>query len=249
MKLFLSLLTLSILTMSLVLPPHGGDEIDSSKDETKVKEAVVSWADATFHAHSDYKFEKFHAFWTEEYEIAYMRSHAYQDMLTDLENDKKNGRFSGTEEAYQKEHDELKAKYDEIQQQAGNMAKRAEYFQISFWSNVQTNDGITVYYEFIVKLDNDYKVFEALINSAIGLKSDKTEIVYKKGADHSMVKKKSDSTINDGGSNVNTGGGNQGGGSVMIKTNTPVDVEVEETEEKDDKKSDKKKKKKDKKRK
>lgn len=248
MKTLFTLLTLSSLAFSFMIPPHG-DEIDSSADEAKVKEAIVKWADATFHSHENYKFENFHAFWTEEYEINWMRTHAYEDMINELEADKKRGAYKGTDAEYQKEHDDLSTKLAEIKSQASGI-KRAEYYQISFWTNCQTNDGITVYYEFIVKCDNDYKVFDALINSSIGAKSEKTEIVFKKDVDHSMVKKKSGNTVNPTNSNTGTktdSGTDTGNGSVSIKTNgseTPPTEQLVHTDDCSGKKKKKKKKKK-----
>ncbi|MEZ4923005.1 MAG: hypothetical protein R2780_07545 [Crocinitomicaceae bacterium] len=154
-------------------------KIDSSEDEKKVKEAVVKWADETFYMHKEYKFEKFHAFYTEEYEIAYMRTNARKEMMEDLEKDKAAGRYRKSEEEYQKEHKLLEDDYLKFKGDLDKMTQKVNYYQISFWSNIQTNDGITVYYEHIVKLTNDFMVNEATINSAIGKKSENTQIVYK----------------------------------------------------------------------
>ena len=178
MKLFVFLLTLGILTTNISYSQNF--EIDSSEDEQKVKDAVVAWADATFYSHTDWKFENFHAFYTEEYEIAYLRTNAYKGRVDDLEKDKANGRYKKSDEEYEKEHKELEDAYLKIKSERDAVASRVDHFQIHFWSNIQTNDGITVYYEHIVKLDQNYNVIDATINSAIGKKSDKTEIVYKK---------------------------------------------------------------------
>lgn len=155
------------------------DEIDSSQDKIKVEKAVVHWADSVFYSHSNYKFENFHAEYTDEYFIAVMRSKAYQERVTDLEKDKSGGRYKGTQEEYDKEHQTLQEQAQKAQGEADNFAKRAEYYQVHFWSNIQTTDGITVYYEHIVKLNNNYQVTEAVINSAIGKKDENTKILYK----------------------------------------------------------------------
>lgn len=159
--------------------------IESGDDEKKVEEAVLKWADSVFYMHKEWKFEHFHAFYTEEYEIAYLRMDAYKDRLDELEKEKKDGQFKGTKEEYDKEHKQLEDSYIKIKDEYENITNRATHYKISFWSNIQTNDGITVYYEHIVTLNNGYQVTDAEINSAIGAKSEKTEIVYKKG-----VKKK-----------------------------------------------------------
>lgn len=156
------------------------DEIDSSQDKIKVEKAVVQWADSVFYKHSEYKFDHFRAEYSEGYYIAVMRSRAYKERVTDLEADKAAGRYKGTEEAYQKELQTLKDAYTKAQTDADNYVLRADSYTIHFWSNIQTTDGITVYYEHIVTLDNSYRVTAAVVNSAIGKKDENTQILYKK---------------------------------------------------------------------
>ena len=178
MKKFFYLLTLGILFSNISYSQHF--HIDSSEDEDKVKKAVLSWADSVFYMHKEWKFEHFHAFYTEEYEIAYLRLDAYKERLEELEKEKSNGSYRKSDEEYEKEHKHLQDTYTQIQEDFKNITVRATHYKISFWSNIQTNDGITVYYEHIVTLNNDYQVTDAEINSAIGKKSDKTTIIYKK---------------------------------------------------------------------
>jgi len=156
------------------------DEIDSSQDKIKVESAVVRWADSVFYKHSEYKFDHFRAEYSEGYYIAVMRSRAYKERVTDFEADKSAGRYKGTEEAYQKELQTLKDAYTKAQTDADNYVLRADSYTIHFWSNIQTTDGITVYYEHIVTLDNSYHVTAAVVNSAIGKKDENTQILYKK---------------------------------------------------------------------
>ena len=165
-------------------------EIDSSEDEKIVKKAVVAWADSVFYSHTEYKFEKFRAFYTEEYFIQVMRSRMYKERVNDIEKNKKLGRYKKSDAEYEKEHKELEDAYTKVQKDLDNFKFRASYYQISFWSNIQTNDGITVYYEHIVKVNNDYEVSEAVINSSIGKKSDATTILYAKDVKDGKKKSK-----------------------------------------------------------
>lgn len=178
MKRFVYALTLITLFSSTSFSQD--QEIDPTEDSIKVAAAVVQWADDTFYSHSEYKFDHFHAFYTEEFFIATMRSRMYKERLDLLEQKKKTGRYQKSDDEYAKEHEEMESAYLRVQSELDSMYNRVTHYEIHFWSNIQTNDGITVYYEHIVKLDNDYKVTEAVINSAIGKKSDKTEILYKK---------------------------------------------------------------------
>lgn len=187
-------LTALLFVLMSVLSYGQEQEIDSSEDEKKVEKAVIQWADTTFLSHSEYKFEKFHAFYTEEYFISVMRSRMYKQRVDDLISDKAKGRYKKSDEEYSKELKELELAHQKIQTEADNFKFRVSHYQISFWSNIQTNDGITVYYEHIVKLDNDYKVTEAVINSSIGKKSDKTEILYAKDVNGGKKKVKTEAS-------------------------------------------------------
>lgn len=177
MNILFSLLTFFFLGSPTPSPTQ---DIDSTEDEVKVKAAVVEWADNTFHKHSEYKFEHFKAIYTDEYFIAVMRAEMYKKRLSSLENRKKNGAYKKSDADYDKEFSDLTENYEKSQKEADEFTNRADYYRVHFWSNIQTNDGITVYYEHIMKLDNDYKVIEATENSAIGKKSSQTKILYKK---------------------------------------------------------------------
>ncbi|MFT4602609.1 MAG: hypothetical protein ACI857_002796 [Arenicella sp.] len=179
MKILSLLIGISLLSLNSFAQDKEQD-IDSSQDEPKVKDAVVHWADSVFYMHQEYKFENFRAFYSEDYFIQVMRSRMYKERVEDLEKNKKAGRYKKSDAEYEKEHKELEDAYTKVQDGADNFKNRADYYQVSFWSNIQTNDGITVYYEHIVKLNNDYNVTEAIINSSIGKKSDATEILYVK---------------------------------------------------------------------
>ncbi|MEX1001623.1 MAG: hypothetical protein WDZ35_05870 [Crocinitomicaceae bacterium] len=173
-----------IIVLSFSLNGFSQDQkIDSSEDEKKVKKATIGWADSTFYQHENYKFEHFKAFYTDEYFIQIMRVRMYKERLDDLETLKSSGNYKKSDEEYEKEHKELKDAYENVTKDVENFKFRVSHYQIHFWSNVQTDDGITVYYEFIVKLNNDYAVTNAVINSAIGKKDSNTQIVYKKGVE------------------------------------------------------------------
>lgn len=181
-KLLLLIFGLVALTSITLQNPNS---IDSSKDEELVKEHVLKWADSIFYFHENYRFEQFHAFYTEEYQIAVLRAQMYDDKLANLEKIKAKGYYKKTDEEYEKEHQELVTKNADLQKTAENFENKVDYYQILFWSNIKTNHGITVYYSHNIKLDNDYKVTSAEIKSAIGKKNDKTKILYA-----SEVKKK-----------------------------------------------------------
>lgn len=220
------LLTLLSFTVLSSLPIVSQEEIDSSQDKIKVEKAVVAWADSTFYSHTNYKFENFRAEYSEEYFIATERAKAYKERVTDLEKEKSSGVYRGTQTEYDAEHKTLNDAYLKIQAEADNCKNRADYYLIHFWSNIQTTDGITVYYEHIMKLNNAYQVIEATINSAIGKKDENTKPIYKKdikGTSNEKKKVDNPNTTTDSPTTSTTTTTNTGNGSVGITFDTPVE--------------------------
>jgi len=172
-KLFLLLTGLTLLT-SISLQSTGSDE-------KSVEQGVLAWADSIFYHHEEYRFEQYHAEYTDEYQIAILRLKMYQDKQENLENIKQKGFYKKTKEEYTKEHNSLVNKNIELKSIVENFQNKAKYYQILFWSNIKTNQGPTAYYSHLVTLNNDFKVTSAIIKSEIGKKNDKTKILYAKG--------------------------------------------------------------------
>lgn len=233
-------LLLACLTFSFVhIVVAQDDEIDDTQDRIKVEAAVVRWADSVFFRHYEYKFENFHAEYSDDYFIAVMRAKAYKERVTDLEQEKAAGRFKGTQAEYDAQLSDLNAAAGKAQYEADNFKQRADYYLIHFWSNIQTTDGITVYYEHIVKLNNAYQVIEATINSAIGIKDENTQILYKK--DVGDNKKKVDSQPSE--IKPENGGNDNSvstGSNTQESTNTSGTVENSSVKTKKEKKKKKK---------
>jgi hypothetical protein len=170
--------TLLLLLQLSFLNPGIPTDIDSSADKVAVEAAVVTWADQIFLNHSNYKFEQFKAFYTDDYFIQTMRIELYEEKIETLEQKKANGTYNGTDENYNADITKLSGAIEKAKA-AINTMDRVSYFQIHFWSNIQTQDGITVYYELNMKLNNDYQVIEAIENSSIGKKNQDSKIAYK----------------------------------------------------------------------
>ena len=175
------ILYLQLLLIGLTGPyfDQSTENIDSSKDQEMVEQEVVNWADRVFVHHTDYKFDYFKAHYTDDYFIQSMRIETYDEKIAELENRKDKGNYHGSEERYQADHQKLTDALDTAKVLIDKI-DRVTHFESHFWTNIQTNDGMTVYYKLIVKLDNDYNVIEALENSSIGKKNTDTRIAYKK---------------------------------------------------------------------
>ncbi len=174
---------------SLILSFTTQQDIDSSADQIKVEAAIINWADSVFIHHESYKFDHFKAFYTDDYFIQTMRLEMYAEKIGALEKTKANGEYNGSDESYDADHKRLSETLESAKNSIGKI-KRADYYQAHFWSNIQTNSGITVYYELIVKVDDNYKVIEVIENSSIGKKTPTAKIVYKKDTNLTRVLEK-----------------------------------------------------------
>jgi hypothetical protein len=112
-----------------------------------------------------------------------IRVEMYSEKLTELKRKKAEKQISLSEDEYNMELSKLenlilKAEKDLKE----NPAEKIDYQTINFWSNVQTSDGITVYYEFKMTLNSDLEITKAIENSSIGKKNPQTAILYKTSA-------------------------------------------------------------------
>ncbi len=171
---------LSIFVVLCSITLQNTKDIDSTQDEEKVKKSVLEWADTTFYFHEEYRFEQFHAHYTDEYSIAYLRANMFKTKMDNLKKSKEKGFYKKSDADYEAELSDIESKYNEMSTKAENFPNKVEFYEILFWSNIKTNHGITVYYSHHVKLNNDYQVISAEIKSAIGKKNESTEIIYAK---------------------------------------------------------------------
>ncbi len=151
-------------------------------EEERVKNAVTVWSSTIFISHKGEKFEQFRPFYTEEYSIQELRIEAYTEKIALIKAKKLDGTYTGSEEDYTKEIKKLEDALTHANELLLQV-QRIDYFQIHYWTNIQTVDGITVYYELILKLDQNFNIQEALENSSIGKKSTGSKIAYKPSTD------------------------------------------------------------------
>lgn len=151
-------------------------------EQTQVENAVTAWATKNFTYHEGEKFEQFRPFYTEEYSIQELRIEAYTEKIALVKAKKLDGTYTGSEDDYSKE---IKKLEDAIAHANSLLlqVQRIDYYQIHYWTNIQTVDGISVYYELIMKLDQNFNVVESLENSSIGKKSSASKIAYKPAGD------------------------------------------------------------------
>lgn len=169
----------SILTLTLTLLTSISSH-SIKPDKKRVEEAVIRWADSTFYQHEEYRFEQYHADYTELYQIALLRLEMYQGKQVHLEKTKQKGYYKKSDLEYKNEHSGLVKKNADLKTTIKNFKLKANSYQVLFWSNIKTNQGPTVYYSHLIKLNNDFKVISAEIKSQIGKKNNATAPLYKR---------------------------------------------------------------------
>jgi len=175
MTLLFLLLGLSIQTKSL----SQNIESDTITEQLHVEMAVTNWANDTFIKHENYLFKGFTVQFTDDYTIQAMRIELYEEKISILTSDKEGGTYPGTDENFQTE---LRALEGSIQKVKNILAtiERVDHYEIQFWSNIQCMDGITVYYELLMKIDSNFTILEAVENSSIGKRVEGSKIAYQK---------------------------------------------------------------------
>jgi hypothetical protein len=171
MNLLLLLISLSALTQSSVL-------YDESSDQTKTQAAIIAWADQLFIKHSDYKFDELSVFETDEYTMQSLRIKLYEEKIQELKAAKENETYTGTSESLERDLNKLDTKLTQSKELIDSI-QRINYYETHFWTNIQTTDGITVYYELIIKQNHLFEILEARENSSIGKKGTGSKIAYK----------------------------------------------------------------------
>lgn len=160
---------------------HGQELIDSSADKIKVEESVMKWCDDNLHSYEGKKFEKFHAYYTDEFEMENIKVDMYTNQLQSLERRKKAGKYSGTEEKYNAEVKANKEKIEKTKKGLVSFKPKVTHYEVYLWTNIKTKKGTSVFFELYFKLNDEYKVVSHKINSAIGGNADpqKNEIMFK----------------------------------------------------------------------
>ena len=177
MSIYLQFLTYVILAFASC-----PDQEPGSKFEEKfVKSSVLTWADSTFREHSDYKFESFTAYYTEEYTILTLREEFYRKQLAELKKSKTSGKYTKEQAQFDLEVQKLEESIRTVKHEKENLVQKVTHYKILFWSNVKVSDGTFVYYGFDVRLSNQYKVESVKEKNSIG-KRNASKIVYKPNA-------------------------------------------------------------------
>ncbi|WP_066759640.1 hypothetical protein [Crocinitomix algicola] len=174
MKPYLIALSLLICTSIYSNEPVTSIELE------KIEKSIKSWTDSSLIAYHGDKFENHRAFYTDDFFIQNTRIELYGEKIEKLKAQKQNGSYPGTENEYNENLKTLEAVILEASSKIQNIDRVAHY-EVNYWSNIQTKDGVTVYFEIVFKLNSNFEIISAKENSSIGKIGPQSKIAYKSG--------------------------------------------------------------------
>lgn len=139
-----------------------------TSDQQSVEQAILKWADSTLESYNEPRFENFVANYTDEYLMKKMRADAIEKSIERIEKSKKKGTYKGSEADYKKSIYNLELRKEEALEGEKDFHPKVTSYTISFWSNILLDSGVYNHFEFIVTLDDYYKVIKHKVNSSIG---------------------------------------------------------------------------------
>lgn len=153
-----------------------------SQSEKEIKknaeEAILKWADATFEHYEGSRFENFLMSPSPEYYAMSVMKEEYLTFKDEIIYNFNEGKSDRTEEQVQKDTQNISNKISELDDMMNMIDPKIDHIEYFWWSNIQTNNGLTVYYQHQIKLDANYKVISYRESGAVG-KPEDVEILYK----------------------------------------------------------------------
>ncbi len=166
---------LFLLLLSISLSTQAQDEAEI---KSKAEKAILSWAEKTFNHFEGSRFENFHLSPSPEYYAMSVLREEYVTFKEEIVYNFNEGTSDRTEEEVKEDTSSINKKIEELDQMLAMIDPPFDHIEYFWWSNIQTDNGLTVYYQHQIKLDPDYKVISYRESSAVG-KPDNVEIIYK----------------------------------------------------------------------
>ena len=166
-------LIIIVFTLSSLVSQAQGDV------QKKVEDAVISWADATFEFYDAPRFENFETEPHPDFYMLQMQLQTLQEFKEEIVFNFNEGNSDRTEEKLTEDTIKINQNMDEMRMVMEMFEPKYSGYNINFWANIQTNNGLTVYYQHYVTLSDNFEVTDAKVTKAVGKESDDVEIIYK----------------------------------------------------------------------
>ncbi len=163
--------------LSILIPLSS---FSQTEDEIKAKaeKAILAWAEKTFSHFEGSRFENFHLSPSPEYYAMSVLREEYETFKEEIVYNFNEGTSDRTEEEVKEDTSSINKKIEELDQMLAMIDPPFDHIEYFWWSNIQTDNGLTVYYQHQLKLDPSYKVISYRESSAVG-KPDNVKILYK----------------------------------------------------------------------
>jgi hypothetical protein len=151
---------------------------DNEEIKAKAEKAIVSWANKTFNHFEGSRFENFHLSPSPEYYAMSILREEYETFKEEIVYNFNEGTSDRTEQEVKDDTANIDKKIEELDAMLAMIDPPFDHIEYFWWSNIQTDNGLTVYFQHQIKLNPDYKVISYRESSAVGKPSD-VKILYK----------------------------------------------------------------------
>ena len=169
MRLFLSLFIL----LSAVSYGQSDEEI-----KKKAEKAILKWASETFEQYDEPRFENFHLSPSPEYYAMSVLREEYVNFKKEIVFNFNEGTSDRDEATVKHDTANIQKKIDELDVMLKAIEPKFDHIEYFLWSNILTDNGLTVYYQHQIKLDKDMNVISYRESSAVG-KPENVHIIFK----------------------------------------------------------------------
>jgi len=173
----MSWLTKMLLIVLISLPFSGisQDEIDI---KNKAEKAIISWAETTFEYFDAPRFENFYLSPSPDFYALTILKEEYNTFKDEIVFNYNESKSDRTEEQLKRDTASISNKIKELDMILDNMSPKFDHIEYFFWANIQTDNGLTVYYQHQIKLDETYNIISFRESSSIG-KPENVNILFK----------------------------------------------------------------------
>ena len=139
----------------------------------------MEWADETFEHYDNPHFENYNALPSSEFFTLQVQRDGYQEFLDEIIFNYYEGKSDRTREELTSDSTRISNKVIELNEKIETFPNKVDHYEYYMWSNIQTNGGVTVYYQHYFKLNADYQIIEHKVSGFVGKDNDDLEILYK----------------------------------------------------------------------
>lgn len=152
---------------------------NAAEHQSMVEKSVLEWADVTFEFYDGARFEDLEVATSKEYYKTEAKLNGFKEYKVEMKDMFDSGQLKKTKEEFDAMMKKTDRKIDSLQILLKNTPAGVSGFEVDFWANIMTNNGLTVYYKHHLILDAEYKVTNHTVTSSVGKTNDQQKILYK----------------------------------------------------------------------